>query len=125
MGFSQTETTHHFRLTRDGGVIEVEVKDPSDAGNLERVRRHLAHISMSFAEGDFNTPMLVHDRTPDGVPVMERLKSDIVYAFEKTERGGRMSIKTKSPEALAAVHEFLRFQIKDHQTGDSPEVESR
>ena len=25
-------------------------------------------------------------------------------------------------EAIAAVHEFLRFQIEDHHTGDSREV---
>jgi hypothetical protein len=32
--------------------------------------------------------------------------------------GGRIRIATESREALAAVHDFLRFQIKDHQTGD-------
>jgi hypothetical protein len=32
--------------------------------------------------------------------------------------GGHIRIATESPEALAAVHDFLRFQIKDHQTGD-------
>ena len=29
-----------------------------------------------------------------------------------------MWIFTGNPEALAAVHEFLRFQIKDHRTND-------
>jgi len=27
-------------------------------------------------------------------------------------------IVAKTPEARAAVHEFLRFQITDHRTGD-------
>ena len=125
MGFSQTETTHHFILTRDGGIIQVEVNGPADTVNLERVRQHLAHISRMFAEGDFRTPLLVHERTPPGVPVMERLKADISYAYEETERGARVRIHTKSPEALNAVQEFLRFQIKDHQTGDATEVENR
>jgi len=31
-------------------------------------------------------------------------------------------ITTKNSEAVKAVHEFLRFQIKDHATGDSMEV---
>ena len=118
MGFSQTETAHHFLLTRDGGVILVEVKDPADASNRERIRQHLAHITQLFAAGAFNTPMLVHARTVPGTSVMSRLKSEITYAFEETERGGRVRINTKNPEALAAVQEFLRFQIKDHQTGD-------
>src|SRR5205085_3675912 len=45
MGFSQTETAHHFLLTRDGGSIEVEAKDPADALNRDRIRQHLAHIA--------------------------------------------------------------------------------
>jgi hypothetical protein len=121
MGFSQTATTHHFILTRDGGIIQVGVNDPKDAENLSNIRQHLAHIARMFAEGNFSTPMFVHDRVPPGVPVMERLKTDIKYTFEETERGARVRITTANADALAAVHEFLRFQIKDHQTGDTPE----
>lgn len=118
MGFSQTATTHHFILTRNGGFIKVEVNDPKDAESLNSIRQHLAHITRLFADGNFHTPMLIHDQTPPGVPVMERLKGDIKYTFEETERGGRVRITTANAEALAAAHEFLRFQIKDHQTGD-------
>ncbi len=118
MGFSQTETAHHFILTRDGGLIQVEAKDPADAANRDRIRQHLTHIAQMFAEGNFDTPMLVHARAVPGTPAMSRLKAEIVYSFEETERGGRVRINAKSAEALAAVHEFLRFQIEDHQTGD-------
>jgi hypothetical protein len=31
-------------------------------------------------------------------------------------------IKTANPEALKAVHEFLKFQIEEHRTGDAVEV---
>jgi hypothetical protein len=75
-----------------------------------------------FAEGNFKAPMLIHDQTPPGVPVMQRLKSEIRYEYEESERGARVRIRTANVEALAAVHEFLRFQIKDHKTGDSTEV---
>jgi hypothetical protein len=118
MGFSQTETEHHFIITHDGGLIQVETKDPADTANRERVRQHLAHVAEQVAAGDFNPPLLVHARMPPGAEAMSRLKTAIAYAFEETERGGRVRIKAKSPEALAAVHEFLRFQIDDHQTGD-------
>jgi hypothetical protein len=122
MGFSQTETAHHFLLKSDGGAIQVEVKDAADAENLKRVRRHLAHVARMFAAGDFDTPMLVHARTVPGTPEMSRLRSEIAYAFEETERGGRVLINAKSAEALAAVHQFLRFQIEDHRTGDPQEL---
>jgi hypothetical protein len=125
MGFSQTATTHHFTLTRDGGVIQVEVNDASDAASRDQIRQHLSHVARAFAAGDFDTPMLVHDRVPPGVPVMQRLKSEIDYSYEETPRGGRVLLKTKSADALAAIHDFLRFQIKDHQTGDPLEVSNR
>jgi hypothetical protein len=118
MGFSQTATVHHFLLKPDGGVIQVEVKDASDAANRDLVRQHLSHVARAFAEGDFETPMLVHERVPPGADVMRRLKSEISYTYEETEAGARVRISTKNAEALAAVQDFLRFQIEDHRTGD-------
>jgi len=72
MGFSHEKTTHHFRLYKDGGAIEVTA-------------------AKMFADGDFNAPMLIHDRVPPGVPVMQRLKAEIIYEFQQTERGGTVS----------------------------------
>jgi hypothetical protein len=125
MGFSQTATTHHFILMRDGGAIQVEVNDPKDAANRDAIRMHLAHIAQMFAQGNFDTPMLVHDQVPPGVSVMQRLKAGISYVYEETVRGARVRISTSDKDALAAVHDFLRFQIKEHQTGDSLDVSSR
>jgi hypothetical protein len=122
MGFSQTETTHHFFLSNDGGVIQVEANDPKDTQNRDLIRTHLAHIAQAFATGDFSDPMAVHDKVPDGVPVMQRLKGDIHYSFEETPSGGRVVVKTANSQALDAIHEFLRFQIREHQTGDSLDV---
>lgn len=42
--------------------------------------------------------------------------------FEESERGGRIQITTGNAEAVAAIHQFLRFQIADHGTGDSGEI---
>jgi hypothetical protein len=125
MGFDQEKTTHHFRLKEDGGAIEVEANDPKDRNSRDQIRQHLSHIAQMFADGDFTAPMLIHAQTPPGIPVMKRLKADIKYRFEEIERGGRVRITTANREALAAIHEFLRFQINDHKTGDSGEVEKR
>jgi hypothetical protein len=52
--------------------------------------------------------------------VLERLKTDVKYEFQQTQCGGR--VHTTNAEVLAAVHEFLRFQIEDHRTGGPKEV---
>ena len=122
MGFSHEKTKHHFRLYPDGGAIEVEANDPKDTASRDQIQTHLRHISQMFAAGNFNAPMLVHGKTPPGVPTMQKLKSEISYRFEKTDRGARVRITTENDEALRAIHDFLRFQITDHRTGDSLDV---
>ena len=125
MGFSHEKTTHHFRLTSDGGMIEVTANDPSDAASQEQIRTHLSHVAKLFKEGDFTKPMLTHGETPPGVTAMTRLKADISYAFEAIDRGARVRIVSANVEAVGAIHEFLRYQIKDHQTGDSLEPDKK
>jgi hypothetical protein len=124
MGFSHAKTAHHFLLKPDGGVIQVEAKEANDIASRDQIRRHLKHIAKKFSEGDFAAPMLIHAQTPPGVPAMRSLKAEIKYEFEESERGGRIRISTNTQEAVKAIHEFLRFQIKDHQTGDSGEIEN-
>jgi hypothetical protein len=122
MGFSHEKTTHHFRLYADGGAIEADAQDAQDTASREEIREHFAHIATLFAAGDFSAPMLIHGPNPPGTEEMKRLRSDIQYHLENTERGARLRITTKSAEAAQAVHKFLRFQIEDHQTGDTTEI---
>jgi len=122
MGFDHTKTTHHFLLQESGGSIEVTANSADDGESSKQIRMHLKHIAMMFAQGNFNAPMLIHDQTPPGVPVMQELKDEIKYDFEETDRGAAVRISTKNPKALSAIHDFLRFQIKEHKTGDSLSV---
>jgi hypothetical protein len=125
MGFDHMKTTHHFRLLEDGGAIEVTANNSEDSTSRDQIRQHLAQVAKMFASGDFAKPLEVHAQIPPGADTMSRLKDSIRYNFEQTDRGGRVRIKTANSEALAAVHSFLRFQISEHQTGDSPEVADR
>ena len=118
MGFSQDKTTHHFLLLKDGGTIEVSANDPKDKASRDHIRMHLSHVAEMFSEANFNIPMFVHDTTPPGVPAMTKLHDEIRYHYQETDTGGKITIETANPKALDAVHEFLRFQITEHQTGD-------
>ena len=122
MGFDHAKTTHHFILQDLGGSIEVTANSSDDAESSSQIRMHLKHIAMMFADGNFNAPMLIHDQTPPGVPVMKELKGEIKYEFEEIDRGAAVRISTKNPTALEAIHYFLRFQIKEHKTGDSLDI---
>jgi hypothetical protein len=122
MGFSHQMTGHHFRLLPDGGAIEVEAKEANDAASRQAIRAHLTMIAGRFAAGDFSVPMFIHATAPPGMGTMQRLKQKITYTAEETPRGAQVRIMTKDPEAIRAIHQFLRFQIVEHRTGDSEET---
>ena len=126
MGFDQARTRHHFLLFNDGGAIEVSVNDAADTKNRDAIRSHLTHITMMFSDGNFDAPMLVHDsKNVPGTKAMTEHKEAIRYQYVETANGGRVNVVTSDPSALAAVHQFLRFQIAEHKSGDPTTVRTR
>jgi hypothetical protein len=126
MGFDQDKTAHHFHLYDDGGAIGVTVKDSGDVKNRDAIRSHLLHIASMFSAGNFNAPMLVHDfQNVPGTAALATLKDHITYRYTETPTGGRVDIVTHDPAALAALHQFLGYQIREHRTGDPLSVSRR
>jgi phage-related baseplate assembly protein len=119
MGFDQEKATHHFRLSASGGVIDVNVNDPADSASRAQIRSHLEQIAREFRQGVFDKPFATHAERPPGVEVMARLKAAITYTVEETPTGAIVRIRTSRDEGRRAVHDFLRYQIKEHATGDS------
>lgn len=126
MGFDQDRTAHHFFLFRDGGAIEVSAKETGDVKNRDAIRSHLPHIASMFGRGEFDAPMLVHDsENVPGTKVMAARREHIRYEYVDTPRGGRVNILSSDPEAVSAVHQFLKFQIAEHKTGDPTVIRTR
>jgi hypothetical protein len=116
LGFDQGKAVRHFKLLPDGGVIEMTSQDPVNVG---AVRRQIANIVTMFGQGKFDVPAVTHGRNSPGADRMRQLKGTISYVAENLPDGGRVRITTTNSEARNAVHDFLRFQIREHQTGDS------
>ena len=126
MGFDLDKTAHHFYLYADGGAIEIGVREPLDAADRDAIRSHLPHIASMFGDGDFDAPMLVHDtKDVPGIAVLAERRQQIRYRYVETPSGGRVDITTRDPAALEALHQFLRYQVREHHTGDSGEVVAR
>jgi len=121
MGFMHSKTTHHFVLKPYGGDIDVSTNDPKDTDSRDRIRHHLSMIQKKFSSGDFTDPMFIHDRVPPGVPEMKSGK--VSYEFAQTPQGARLKVSAQDEKTIAAIHDFLKFQIEDHQTGDPKAVQ--
>lgn len=119
MGFDQDKTAHHFLIYDDGGAIDISVNDAADIKNRDAIRSHLPHIATMFGSGDFDVPMLVHDsKAVPGTKTLAAKKTALTYTYKETPKGGRVDIVTNDADALAALHQFLAFQIAEHKTGD-------
>ena len=118
MGFDQDKTTHHFLLEKSGGTIEVTARDAADTASTDQIRMHLRHIATAFANGDFSLPMFIHDTVPPGVNVMKERKEQMTFRYQDIDRGGKVVIQTADAAAREALFDFLKFQIREHKTGD-------
>lgn len=118
MGFDQDKTVHHFLLQPSGGTIVVTSKDAADAESIGQVRSHFREISESFGNGLFDKPVATHGELPPGAGAMATNKARITYRYEERAGGAAVVIETADQDALRAIHDFLRYQIVEHKTGD-------
>jgi hypothetical protein len=118
MGFDQEKTTHHFKLYRTGGAIEVVANDSTDEVSRDQIRTHLKMIADQFAGGDFGKPLATHGELPPGVRTMQEGRHALTFTYEELPGGGRVRITASDGKSTDAVHEFLRYQIREHKTGD-------
>jgi len=114
MGVDQHASQHRFDDLPDGGRIELQIS-PADTASVAVIRRHLAGISRAFARGDFSDPMLVHAGEVPGTATMKAKREAIQYGFGQLPGGGEVTIRTRDPVALEAVHTFLSFQRREHR----------
>ena len=115
MGVDQYTSSHVFDTTPDGGRISLQ-RDTADSVGIAQIRTHMKLIKHAFEAGDFSAPSFVHDRNMPGTDVMARKRNAIEYSYEELPRGGAVVIKTKDPEALKAIADFLAAQRSDHHS---------
>jgi len=118
MGVDQYTARHVFESLPDGGRIELQ-EAGDDTAAVERIRHHLEEIAQAFSRGDFTAPGLVHLQRVPGTGVMASKRDAISYRMAPLPRGGEVRITTRDPDAIAAVHEFLAFQRREHRAGPS------
>jgi hypothetical protein len=114
MGVDQYTSRHVFEPLADGGRIELQ-RTVDDSAGVEQIRRHLSEIADEFARGDFSAPSRVHAMDVPGTAVMRAKRDAIAYRMQPLPRGGEVRITTSDPEAVAAVHEFLAYQRREHR----------
>ena len=108
--------------------------DPEVEGALVRigaVNRHVkrantaAFEELGLGPGEYDTlhTLLIQPEPNEATPAQlaeacHVTRAAMTFAYERLPRGGKVVVRTADPDALAALHDFLRFQIREHKTGD-------
>lgn len=113
MGVDQYTSTHHFDASPDGGRIELQ-RDVADSVGVARIRAHLRAIAVAFKAGDFSQPAAVHMKDVPGARVMAAKRDVITYEAHDLPLGAELRIRSRDPEAIRAIHDFMSFQRTEH-----------
>jgi len=120
MGVDQYTSIHKFDSFADGGRIELQ-RDRDDSAGVAMIRAHIRAIAAAFKSGDFSTPAFVHMQMVPGTKVMASKRAVITYDVHDLPRGAELRIRTRDPEAVAAVHDFMAFQRGEHHASGKME----
>ena len=118
MGVNQYTSAHVFEDLPDGGRVVLERADAADTADIATIRAHMRDIAAAFRAGDFTKPFEVHAQTVPGTAVMTARRAAIGYEARDLPRGGDVRIRTGDPRAVAAIHEFLKFQREEHHASN-------
>ena len=117
MGVDQYTSQHRFESLPDGGRITLR-RDSADTAGGARIRAHMQEIAAAFQQGNFDLPGFVHGREVPGTAVMRARRAHITYTPDSASGGGQLRIRSRDSAAIAAIHQFLAFQRRDHRAGD-------
>jgi hypothetical protein len=123
MPFDQDKAIHHFYLLKNGGAVEVSAKDPGDKTTIDAIQKHLEMQAKQFEKGNFDAPTAEHGKVPDGVNTIKKLRKEITFEVMQMDSGAALRMFTVNTQARQAIQDFLRFQIEEHHTGDTTEVQ--
>lgn len=115
MGVDQTTSAHRFDSLEDGGRIQL-LSLTGDSADVARIRRHFQQIAAQFRQGDFTTPFAVHAEAVPGTRVMQERRASIGYELIELPTGAALRLTTADSTALAAIHEFMAYQRREHHS---------
>jgi hypothetical protein len=114
MPFDLDATTHTFTTADDGGVQTVVADDPTDAAQIELIRKHLRDERDNFARGDFNDPAAIHGHDMDGVADLRAGYRDLTVDYHDRPAGAQLTYRTDRADLVKALHAWFDRQVTDH-----------
>ncbi len=123
LGVSVEKVVLHFYLVKNGGVIDLTAKDPKDSITVNAIQKYLQNQKELWEKGKESAVTHIHERPPEAAATMRKLRNDITFYTAKTDAGAVLRMFSINDQARGAIQDYLKFEIAEHKTGDSPTVD--
>jgi hypothetical protein len=123
LGVSLDKVVVHYYLVKNGGVIELAAKDANDNATISALQKYLQNQKELWEKGKETAVTEVHSKPPECAGVMRKLRNDITFYVAKTDAGAVLRMFSINEQARNAIQDYLKFEIAEHKTGDSPTID--
>ncbi len=114
MPFDLAKTLHVFRMTENGGIEQVVIRDAADMDQVPSIQMHLRHEAVLFARGDYSDPTSLHGTGMPGVKDLAEGADRIRISYEPLPNGAEIIFSTDDLHLVTAVHRWFGAQLSDH-----------
>src|ERR1044071_706814 len=91
MPFDISKTVHVFRMTEQGGVQRVVVRDTSAREQVPFIQQHLKHEAERFQHGNYSDPAMLHGSEMPGLSELQAGASHIKVTYAALPDGAELS----------------------------------
>jgi hypothetical protein len=114
MPFDMSKTLHLFKMTEQGGIESVIIKDPGATDQLAMIREHLRHEAMEFQKGHYSDPATLHGSDMPGLSELQKGAPHIKVTYAALPNGAAITFQTGNTELLTAIHRWFGAQLSEH-----------
>lgn len=114
MPFDISKTVHLFRMTEEGGVQRVVIRDTSAGAQVPLIQQHLKHEAERFAKGDYSDPGMLHGKDMPGLKELQASGSKISVSYSALSNGAAITFTTNDRNLLTAIHRWFGAQLSEH-----------
>lgn len=114
MPFDMAKTLHIFKMSEQGGTLQVIVRDPQWTEQVALIRLHLKHEAMEFQQGNYSDPATLHGGDMPGLKELMQGAVDIKVSYQDITDGGEINFETNDLHLLTAIHRWFGAQLSEH-----------
>lgn len=114
MPFDMSKTVHVFKMTEQGGIERVTIRDPGSDKEVPLIQQHLRQEAELFQKGDYSDPAKLHGADMPGLKELHERASKIKVTYAALVNGAEITFETSDLHLLTAIHRWFGAQLSQH-----------